>query len=203
MGTKYISRKRNRRGNLVKYRDDRLVTAQQSTGAAQIANLKYILKNGSTGEFVEALDSIINERVRVALGTLVNNLDKGTGLAKVLGIDSSNDLGASSLANLASMLSALPIGFIYNRTTEWETSKFKNAKLRSGFYNVDVSSADGFPFSGSAGIIYWNGYENSAGTASYNTGMNIALIVQMNGNNDFGVYINHRRSSAWNAWKAL
>lgn len=106
MGTKYISRKRNRRGNLVKYRDDRLVCAQQSTGAAQIANLKYILKNGSTGEFVEALDSIINERVRVALGTLVNNLDKGTGLAKVLGIDSSNDLGASSLANLASMLSA-------------------------------------------------------------------------------------------------
>ena len=94
MGTKYISRKKNRRGNWVKYRDDRLVTAQQSTGAAQIANLKYILKNGSTGEFVEALDSIINERVRVALGQLVNNLDKGTGLAKVLGIDASNDLGA-------------------------------------------------------------------------------------------------------------
>ena len=105
MGTKYISRKKNRRGNWVKYRDDRLVTAQQSTGAAQIANLKYILKNGSTGEFVEALDSIINERVRVALGQLVNNLDKGTGLAKVLGIDASNDLGASSIANLASVLS--------------------------------------------------------------------------------------------------
>lgn len=109
MGTKYISRKKNRRGNWVKYRDDRLVTAQQSTGAAQIANLKYILKNGSTGEFVEALDSIINERVRVALGQLVNNLDKGTGLAKVLGIDASNDLGSSSIANLASVLSARAI----------------------------------------------------------------------------------------------
>jgi hypothetical protein len=112
MGTKYISRKRNRRGNLLKYRDDRLVCAQQSTGAAQIANLEYILKNKSTGEFVEALDSIINERVRVALGALVNNLDKGTGIAKVLGLDSNQDLGTSSIANLASVLSAHTGGLV-------------------------------------------------------------------------------------------
>ena len=182
MGTKYISRKKNRRGNWVKYRDDRLVTAQQSTGAAQIANLKYILKNGSTGEFVEALDSIINERVRVALGQLVNNLDKGTGLAKVLGIDASNDLGSSSLANLASMLSD-PETY---QGIELPTTQGSSIKVDT-FANQGVYAIV-YRYNG----IYVFGYSNGNATKIY-VGGNITesiVTISNGGNNQAQVTIN-------------
>lgn len=41
------------------------------------------------------------------------------------------------------------------------------------------------------------------GTGGVGYGFNVALLVEANGQNSFGVYANHRRSSSWNAWKAL
>lgn len=191
MGTKYISRKKNRRGNWVKYRDDRLVTAQQSTGAAQIANLKYILKNGSTGEFVEALDSIINERVRVALGQLVNNLDKGTGLAKVLGIDASNDLGSSSLANLASMLggsSLLPVA-----------AEDINIDTYSGRF-ICISQIN--RLAGTKPISAYNWY-----TRCIVIGYSFIQLCATSGDGsrDKGIYVRSKNTgeSSWGAWSQL
>ena len=188
MGTKYISRKKNRRGNWVKYRDDRLVTAQQSTGAAQIANLKYILKNGSTGEFVEALDSIINERVRVALGQLVNNLDKGTGLAKVLGIDASNDLGASSIANLASVLSAWLMRNTAFNVVSLAGQSLDNFQLGVGYCYLDTAGKpDGY-----YGVVF------SVGSADARFQFYGGLA-----DNRGRVYVRYKYDGIWSAWFQL
>jgi len=88
-----------------KYDYDKVNNATDVSGASGIgADFKYLLLNGTTGEFEKALESYVNEKVRSAIGSLINNLDKGTGVKAVAGIDNNNDLGTITAANLASLL---------------------------------------------------------------------------------------------------
>ena len=86
---------------------------QQASGLPSVGNLKFILENGTDGEFQAALDSIIVDRIRELFGAKLNNLDKGTSVDLIPVIqksgtspDFSFDLGSTTPANLASVLSA-------------------------------------------------------------------------------------------------
>ena len=88
-----------------KYEWNKVGNATDATGASDITStFKYLLLNGTTGAFETALKSYVEESVRAALGSLLNNLDKGTGVKAVAGIDNNNDLGSVTLSNLASVL---------------------------------------------------------------------------------------------------
>lgn len=89
-----------------KYEWNKVGNATDASGASDITStFKYLLLNGTTGAFETALKSYVEESVRAALGSLINNLDKGTGIKALAGIDNSNDLGTITPSNLASLLS--------------------------------------------------------------------------------------------------
>ena len=92
-------------GDVNELRDKKVATATDASSAADVtSNLKFLLLNGTNGEFETALKSYVDEAVRQALGTLVSGIDKGTGASKILATDSSNDLGTITPANLANVL---------------------------------------------------------------------------------------------------
>lgn len=92
-------------GNVnVYYKDRQLKERTAVSNAASIANLKFLLTTGDDEGFRTAIKSYIDEAIRSALGALVDNLDKGTGVSRILGTDSSHDLGTITPANLASVL---------------------------------------------------------------------------------------------------
>ena len=131
-----------------KYDYDKVNNATDVSGASGIgANLKYILLNGTTGEFEAALGSYVEEKVRSALGGLLHNLNKASVSSANLdvaciehipadanaGTPESYDFGSLSAAQLASVLGVPKyLGVISNNN---------NQALRS-YYAYDVS---GFP----------------------------------------------------------
>ena len=105
-----------------KYDYDKVNNATDVSGASGIgANLKYILLNGTTGEFEAALGSYVEEKVRSALGGLLHNLNKASVSSANLdvaciehipadanaGTPESYDFGSLSAAQLASVLGEL------------------------------------------------------------------------------------------------
>ena len=105
-----------------KYDYDKVNNATDVSGASGIgANLKYILLNGTTGEFEAALGSYVEEKVRSALGGLLHNLNKASVSSANLdvaciehipadanaGTPESYDFGSLSAAQLASVLGVL------------------------------------------------------------------------------------------------
>ena len=118
-----------------KYEWNKVGNATDATGASDItSNFKYLLLNGTTGEFETALKAYVEESVRAALGALVNNLDKGSSISTILATDSSNDLGTITPANLASVLSV------------YESWKFVNANSVYGIGNLPFSSGHAIRF---------------------------------------------------------
>ena len=102
-----------------KYDYDKVNNSTDVSGASGIgANLKYILLNGTTGEFEAALGSYVEEKVRSALGGLLHNLNKASVSSANLdvaciehipadanaGTPESYDFGSLSAAQLASVL---------------------------------------------------------------------------------------------------
>jgi len=94
----------NEGGSPVYLEDKKLAERTPVSGAASIANLKFLLANDDTEGFNTAIKAYIDEAVRSALGALVNNLDKGTAISRILATDGNNDLGTITPANLSSVL---------------------------------------------------------------------------------------------------
>ena len=94
----------NQGGAPVYMEDLKLSERSPAPNAASIANLKFLLTTGDDEGFRTAIKSYIDEAIRSALGALVDNLDKGTGVSRILGTDSNHDLGTITLANLSSVL---------------------------------------------------------------------------------------------------
>jgi len=88
----------------VYYKDRQLKERSAVAGASAIANLKFLLVNGDDDGFNTAIKAYIDEAVRSAFGALVDNLDKGTAISRVLATDANHDLGSITPANLASVL---------------------------------------------------------------------------------------------------
>ena len=84
--------------------DKKLAERTPVSGAESIANLKFLLANDDTEGFNTAIKAYIDEAIRSALGALVNNLDKGTAISRILATDGNNDLGTITPVNLASVL---------------------------------------------------------------------------------------------------
>ena len=94
-------------GDINEIRDKKIALAKDATAQSDLPQqLEYLIKNGQTGEFMNVLDSYINEKIRSALGSLIASLDKGAaGTTKAIAcIDTNNDLGIINPANLASVL---------------------------------------------------------------------------------------------------
>ena len=103
-------------------RDKKLMEAKEASGTSDITSqCKFLLEKGDTGEFMKVLETYIDEKIRSALGALLNNLDKGTGVKAVAGIDNNNDLGSVTLANLASVLSA----------RDWKSIEISNGQTKT------------------------------------------------------------------------
>jgi len=94
----------NEGGSPVYLEDKKLAERTPVSGAASIANLKFLLVNDDTEGFNTAIKAYIDEAIRSALGALVNNLDKGTAISRILATDGNNDLGTITPANLSSVL---------------------------------------------------------------------------------------------------
>lgn len=100
-------------GDINEIRDKKIALASEATAQSDLPQqLEYLIKNGQTGEFMNVLDSYINEKIRSALGGLIANLDKGAaGTTKAIAcIDTNNDLGIINPANLASVLGVGKVG---------------------------------------------------------------------------------------------
>jgi len=102
--------------------DKKLAERTPVSGAASIANLKFLLVNDDTEGFNTAIKAYIDEAIRSALGALVNNLDKGTAISRILATDGNSDLGTISPANLASVLGVLIGGYINGQSISFDTS---------------------------------------------------------------------------------
>lgn len=87
------------------YLEDKRLKERSAVGsAAGIANLKFLLANDDTEGFNTAIKAYIDEAVRSAIGTLVDNLDKNTAISRILATDANHDLGTITPANLANVL---------------------------------------------------------------------------------------------------
>lgn len=79
----------------------------ERTSQSAVETTDYVLLEDTDGAFHRIAKNSFNEAVRGALGSLLNNLDKGTNIKSVVGLGSAspvNDLGTVTLANLASLL---------------------------------------------------------------------------------------------------
>lgn len=79
----------------------------ERTSQSAVETTDYVLLEDTDGAFHKIAKNSFNEAVRGALGSLLNNLDKGTNIKSVVGLGSAspvNDLGTVTLANLASLL---------------------------------------------------------------------------------------------------
>ena len=93
-------------GDINEIRDKKIALASEASGATDItAQCEYLIKNGQTGEFMNVLKSYIDESVRAAMVSLINNYVKSQSTLKsVACIDNSNDFGTITPSELASVL---------------------------------------------------------------------------------------------------
>ena len=133
-----------------KYEWNKVGNATDVSGASGIgANLKYILLNGTTGEFEAALGSYVEEKVRSALGGLLHNLNKASVSSANLdvaciehipadanaGTPESYDFGSLSAAQLASVL-----GGLKDKGAITDSTEFDNVNLEQGVYTAMCSN---------------------------------------------------------------
>lgn len=118
----------NEGGSPVYLEDKKLAERTAVSGAASIANLKFLLANDDTEGFNTAIKAYIDEAIRSALGALVNNLDKGTAISRILATDENNDLGTITPANLSSVLGGLMLSIL--------TSSNDLNDYKSGWYSI-------------------------------------------------------------------
>jgi len=74
------------------------------TSQSTIASTDYVLLEDTDGAYHKIAKASFTEAVRGALGSVINSVAKGTDIAKIPVLDSSNDLGMGTLANVASVL---------------------------------------------------------------------------------------------------
>jgi hypothetical protein len=74
------------------------------TSQSTVASTDYILLEDTDGAYHKIAKASFTEAVRGALGSVINSVAKGTDIAKIPVLDSSNDLGMGTLANVASVL---------------------------------------------------------------------------------------------------
>lgn len=175
-------------GNVnVYYKDRQLKERTAVSNAASIANLKFLLTTGDDEGFRTAIKSYIDEAIRSALGALVDNLDKGTGVSRILGTDSSHDLGTITPANLASVLGAL---------------------VSLGFSNFDYNNPPSRCFC----THLWYG-ENYATSHAPKRGNQFAVVLYISSQHilelsfnyyeDFVMYIRMCQDGSWGSWRQI
>lgn len=108
----------------------------ERTSQSAVETTDYVLLEDTDGAFHRIAKNSFNEAVRGALGSLLNNLDKGTNIKSVVGLGSAspvNDLGTVTLANLASLLGAFPTAPVSYKDSDGVVH-FNNA-TESGIWN--------------------------------------------------------------------
>lgn len=86
------------------------------TAQSAVASSDYVLLEDTSGQYHKISKASFTEAVRGALGSVINSVAKGSDIAKVPVLDSNNDLGMGTLANIASVLGVPGITVISNST---------------------------------------------------------------------------------------
>ena len=113
------------------------------TSQSSIASSDYVLLEDTNGAYHKISKASFTEAVRGALGSVINSVAKGTDIAKLPVLDSNNDLGMGTLANVASVLGAL--GSV---KTSIENDDFNDAKSTSIYNYITNSSTQNSPIAG-------------------------------------------------------
>ena len=79
------------------------------TSQSAVASSDYVLLEDTGGAYHKIAKASFVEAVRGAMGDVINSVAKGTDIAKLPVLDSNNDLGMGTLANVASVLGVLKI----------------------------------------------------------------------------------------------
>ncbi len=98
------------------YLEDKHLNDQ--TSQTTVATTDAIMLKDTNGEYHSIDKASFNEAVRASLGSILTNFDKGSSITRIPGIDSNNDLGSVTAANLA-----LVLGATKNRIWEWSATK--------------------------------------------------------------------------------
>lgn len=181
-------------GDINEIRDKKIALAKDATAQSDLPQqLEYLIKNGQTGEFMNVLDSYINEKIRSALGSLIASLDKGAaGTTKAIAcIDTNNDLGIINPANLASVLGGFKATVWYkNPSTEIQSTFWDD--LVTSYKSVgNYSSFNGESMQGFEGR--WMGYRHN----------NRATILILFGDSVYLGTITNSDGSSKSLWKII
>ena len=84
------------------YLEDKHLNDQ--TSQTTVATTDAVMLKDTNGEYHSIDKASFNEAVRASLGSILTNFDKGSSITRIPGIDSNNDLGSVTAANLASVL---------------------------------------------------------------------------------------------------
>lgn len=162
----------NEGGSPVYVEDKKLAERTPVPSAASIANLKFLLVNDDTEGFETAIKAYIDEAIRSALGALVNNLDKGTAISRILATDGNNDLGTITPANLSSVLGGMireiygtiPTPLAIKRDIgDW--GKEATVQLEFGFEEDTGENMSGyFSVSRNSGSLIWHNNKTGVDT---------------------------------------
>ena len=148
-------------GDINEIRDKKIALAKDATAQSDLPQqLEYLIKNGQTGEFMNVLDSYINEKIRSALGSLIASLDKGAaGTTKAIAcIDTNNDLGIINPANLASVLGGTSYVGIFGVDVTYGTAISDINSVQNGVFGIYSIKLINSNFPNHCGILIKTGW---------------------------------------------
>lgn len=92
----------NEIGGVNVYLEDKKLS--EKTSQSSVASTDFVLLEDTDGAYHKIAKASFVEAIREALGSIINSVAKGTNIAKMPVLDSNNDLGMGTLANIGSAL---------------------------------------------------------------------------------------------------
>lgn len=170
----------NEVGGVNVYLEDKKLA--ESPSQSTVASTDYFVLKDTDGVPHKIVKADVLEMVRDAMGTILANNNKGTSVAKVPTIGSTgNDLGSSSVADLASVLGGRYMSDTYTNNAGGSVSI---RGLAPGFYTFG----------------YCNGFSDAPSEVSSSTHGCIIMVFRMSPGSTCQIFID---SDAAGAWKRL
>lgn len=132
----------------------------EKTSQNSIASSDYVLLEDINGAYHKIAKASFTEAVRSALGAVINSVAKGNDIAKVPVLDSNNDLGMGTLANLASVLGDIvPSVKVYSGDSPWGGYGCTGISVAGNYWRGDIV----WCYQGPEQLAYRLGTNGSAG----------------------------------------
>ena len=151
----------------------------QQTAATAIASTDYVMLQDTSGGYHKIAKASFTEAVRSALGSVINSTAKGTDISKMPVLDSNNDLGMGTLANIASVLGAT----LFDSTGKNNLDTIDRSHANFGL----IAPTCPEPFPGHCGSWYY-----------IPSGANVGLMIAIDSSNKRTFY--RLYDSEWKEW---